>query len=332
VLVTDLVLGVCAGKRTEETDLNSKEWRHFEQAVASFAKALDPTAEVLFDHWVPDRETGKLRQCDAWINARYGGHWPFSVYVSCKDRRKSKRKLHQGDIDVFSAEILARGASMGVLYTNTDFTRPAIEKAQKKGIPCCRLYRNEPADIPEAVWIKQFICKPSIIVNVSEKPRHWPLNTWGEVFSISASGSSPGKTVLDVITKDFLANEQSAFDAVKVKGAPPNDWQSEFILSEEGWEGKLVFTVRGHWKVYAARLDGVLLDGSYSFNNKSFRGGVKGPLIDTQSAHPGPEWEETDPREITAQPNRVVVVMYCNDVESRLRASLAKEHVPNPRV
>jgi len=37
-------------------------WRQFERAVAGFAYALDPTSEVLFDHYVPDRETGNLRR------------------------------------------------------------------------------------------------------------------------------------------------------------------------------------------------------------------------------------------------------------------------------
>jgi len=312
--------------------MHKKDWRRFEEAVTRFARALDLKSEVLFDHKVPDRETGELRQCDAWINAKYGGHWPFTIYVSCKDRSKSKRKLDQGHIDTFSGEILARGASMGVIYTNTGFSEPALEKARKKGIPCCRLYRNEPADIPEAVWIRQFVCKPAIMVRVLEKPREWPLETWDEVFDCSSGSDSNEETVLDVVAEDFLDNEQKVFDAVKVKGAPPDDWGSEFVVSEKGWEGRLVFTVRGHWKAYAAQIEGVLLDGSYSFTDQGFKGSVEGPYIDTQSAHPGKHWKEIDPREISTQTNRLVWVIFCDDVEPTLRSSLGTTPVPEPEI
>lgn len=38
--------------------------RKFEEAVYTFARTLDASAEVFFDHKVPDRDTGELRQCD----------------------------------------------------------------------------------------------------------------------------------------------------------------------------------------------------------------------------------------------------------------------------
>jgi hypothetical protein len=89
-----------------------KPGREFEEAVYTFAKALDPTAEILFDHSVLDRDTGKPRQCDVWINAKFGGHWPISILVSCKDHN---RKLHVGDIGAFCDEVRSTGASTGVI-------------------------------------------------------------------------------------------------------------------------------------------------------------------------------------------------------------------------
>ena len=59
----------------------SKPGRDFEEAVYAFANTLK--AEVLFDHQIPDRDTGELRQCDVWINAKFGEHWPLSILVSC---------------------------------------------------------------------------------------------------------------------------------------------------------------------------------------------------------------------------------------------------------
>jgi hypothetical protein len=41
-----------------------KPGRDFEQAVHCFVQALDPAAEVLFDHSVPDVHTNTPRQVD----------------------------------------------------------------------------------------------------------------------------------------------------------------------------------------------------------------------------------------------------------------------------
>ena len=106
-----------------------KPGRKFEKAVYAFAKTLDPAAEVLFDHNVIDRDTGESRQCDVWINAKFGGHWTQSIIVSCKDHR---RKLHVGDIGTFCDEKRATGATMGVIYSRTGFSKPAIQKARAK--------------------------------------------------------------------------------------------------------------------------------------------------------------------------------------------------------
>lgn len=301
--------------------------RRFEEAVFRFAQALDPTAEVLFDHKVPDRDTGKPRQCDAWINAKYGGHWPLAIYVSCKDRSKSKRNLDQGDVDAFMGEVRARGATMGVLYTNTGFTGPAIDKARLNHVPCCRLYVNEPADIPQALWIKQFVCKPSVALSVSEKPRQWPLVTWSDVFGIEIETDTTKRTVLEAVVGDFLVSEQNAVVAVKQRGGLPKDWANPCELGNEGWRGRLAFTISGHWKAYVACIAGTLLAGSYSFNDGRFRGSVEGPWIDTQGVHPGPHWQETDPSGVASEANPMVLVLYHADVASALRSAFGHSTV-----
>ena len=59
--------------------------RTFEEAVLRFAKAINPDAKVLFDHRVPDVVSKPPCQCDVWIETLVGGHWPITIYVSCKD-------------------------------------------------------------------------------------------------------------------------------------------------------------------------------------------------------------------------------------------------------
>jgi hypothetical protein len=137
----------------------------FEEAVFRFAKTLDLQAEILFNQSIRDRDTGEPRQCDVWINAKLGGHWPLSILISCKDH---KRKLHSGDIGTFRDEVRSTGASTGVIYNRTGFSKPALRKAQASGYPCCRIYQNEPADIPSSICFDQFACHPQIRLAITK--------------------------------------------------------------------------------------------------------------------------------------------------------------------
>ena len=163
---------------------NSKQ-RHglaFEKAVYAFVNTLDPKAEVLFDHKVPDRDTGTPRQCDVWINANFGGHWPLSILVSCKDHKK---KLNISDIGTFKDEIHSTGASTGVIYSKSGFTKPAIEKAKSSGIACCRLYENEPADIPDLFTFESYAFTPQVKLALESNVENTMIKTWGDIFALS---------------------------------------------------------------------------------------------------------------------------------------------------
>jgi Restriction endonuclease len=125
------------------------EWKRFEQAVAAFAAALDPSATVKHDLRLPDRHHGRRRQRDVWIDAKIGGHFPVSVLVSCK---RTKRKLNSADVDSFSGELASSPARVGVLYSYSGFTQGAIDKGRVLGISCCRLYSGKGPEIPHQVW------------------------------------------------------------------------------------------------------------------------------------------------------------------------------------
>ena len=71
-----------------------QDWERFEVAVAQFVAALDPTVTVLRNVRLPDRDTGKLRQRDVWIETKICNLFPVKVLISCKDW---ERKLHEGD-------------------------------------------------------------------------------------------------------------------------------------------------------------------------------------------------------------------------------------------
>jgi hypothetical protein len=275
----------------------SKAGQAFEQAVYAFVGTLDPQAEVLFDHAVPDRDTGTLRQCDVWINGRIAGHWPISILVSCKDDRGSNRKLDIGAITTFLGEVHSTGATMGVIYSNVGFTAPALKKATANRIACCRLYQNEPADIPSLVWVDQFVCVLRLHHPKAEVDGHVLRTlTWSDLLNTTGNINGRPTTVLDALASLFADSEKSAMEAYVNQGGfhtsicPPG-WKMQVGFSTSGVDGVVHLTLEVGWACYRARQEAVLVNGSYSISNEAFRGEQYGPSIDTQADDPGPGWE-----------------------------------------
>jgi hypothetical protein len=101
--------------------------RDFEKAVYEFCRALDPDAQVLFDHKVRDIDTGEWRQADAWVSYRVMGHFPVSLLISCKDH---SRPVGTGVLESLSAEVKSTRAHAGVLYSRSGFTKTASRKGK----------------------------------------------------------------------------------------------------------------------------------------------------------------------------------------------------------
>ncbi len=297
----------------------AKLGREFEEAVYTFAKVLDPSAEVLFNHSVPDRDTGNPRQCDVWISAKFGGHWPLSVLVSCKDRKKSGRKLHSGDIGTFRDEVRSTGASTGVIYCNVGFTKPAIEKAKANGIACCRLYQNEPADIPDSIWFEHFACNTSVMLILETDVRDSKFETWNDLFDIEIESDDGSASVIDIISTAFADGENKAILEVKETVSFPPDWRTDLAFKVDAIDEELQIQVWGRCKRYRARLEATLLDGSYCLSDESFRGSQTGPSIDVKSAHPGESWTEITDKDFVPPSNRIVAFLSGGDVETALR-------------
>ena len=160
------------------------DWENFEAAVARFVKALDPRASVRHNVHLPDRDTGMPRQRDVWVEALVAGMFPVAVLISCK---RWKRKLSEQDIDAFVGELASSGARIGVLFSLAGFTAPAIAKAKAHSISCCRLYHNQPADIPESLYLSVYCCATSFRVGLnSEALPALGDATFGEIFDLPA--------------------------------------------------------------------------------------------------------------------------------------------------
>lgn len=289
----------------------SKIGEDFERAVHAFVNKLDPNAEVLFDHLVPDSYTGDLRQCDVWVNAKFGGVYPVKIYISCKNH---KRKLDIGDIDTFDGEIKARRPDTGVIYSKSGFTESAIRKGKAMGISCCRLYENEPADIPEMIFFNNYACYPSLSIELLEDgtPKEWKY--WDDVFYQKVDNLE----IIKIIEKGYFDGEQLSVDTAKKDGKPPLDWENTISIRDDKDKFFLKIRVLGWWRFYKGRAEATYYNGSYNYFDNQFHGSFTGPVIDTQGSEPGHDWEKINRQEFDQSASRFITIMHSGKVKDQI--------------
>jgi hypothetical protein len=283
----------------------------FEQAVYNFSRTLDSNAEVIFNHHTPDRDTGELRQCDVWINANFGGHWPLSILVSCKDHR---RKLNSGHIGTFINEVRSTGASTGVIYSRSGFTEPAIRKAKANGLSCCRFYQNEPADLPEILYFQYFACVPQIRLSPISDFFDDSIQTWNDLFSVNLKNCS----ILEKLCSTFIETEERAVKESKNLKFFPNDYKFGLPLYSDESGEKFEITGFIHWKKYRALTEATLLNGSYCVSNNIFHGTQMGPRIYLKGQPLDQSWIEIDSFDIVLPEKHVIAVVYHGKVKEAL--------------
>ncbi len=289
----------------------------FEEAILRFTKTLDSQAEVIFNHTVPDRDTGSPRQCDVWINAKFGGHYPYSILVSCKDL---KRPINIDQIGCFCNEVFSTEANLGVIYSRAGFTKSALLKAKVNNISCCRIYQNEPADLPAAIFIEKFVCTPQCKLSILPDSRDCcDLKTWQDVFDVMLEND----TILDQICKTVAENEEKAREEVKNTGTFPPDWVMRLTFTLDECYCPVTIQVVGCWKKYRAKVEATLLDGSYCMTNDSFSGTQFGPNVDMRGPHPGEGWIEMAESEIALPSKRLILVLSTGDVKRVFQENLA---------
>lgn len=267
------------------------EWKRFEQAVARFAAALDPSALVKHDVQLPDRHHGRRRQRDVWIEAKIGGHFPVSVLISCK---RTKRRLTSADLDAFWGELASSSARVGVIYSYSGFTKGAIEKGRALDIPCCRLYSGEGSDIPAVLSFTSLCCLPRINVTLAEAPPDGRLSTWADLLAEPLEGSDREQSILDFIVENYCRFELQSVSAVDAGRRFPTSFGFEFVVRESSAAPAYRLVVSGSWRYYRARSDAYHIDGSYEFTRGDFKGSLATPAIDRFSSEPGPGWERIE--------------------------------------
>ncbi|MEW6659509.1 MAG: restriction endonuclease [Thermodesulfobacteriota bacterium] len=291
--------------------MTTPKWKEFEIAVAKFVAALDPKASVKHDVKLPDIHTGTPRQRDVWVEAKVCQHFPVNVYISCK---REERPLDQQEIDAFNGELISSGAHLGVIYSYSGFSENAIQKAKTLRISCCRLFENEPPDIPDTLFLSRFYCcNPRISLSViAPLDPCWKIESWNDLFELEFEDGAIQSSLIDKVVESYFVGEKEAVEKVRAGGLFPLNWARLLECADENSKKSIRIIIRGTWNIYEARLDAYLLEGSYNFSSGEFIGTQISPAVDTYSSHPGPGWtllEETPTSEVVTGLIKGVFIM-----------------------
>ncbi len=290
------------------------DWRQFEIAVATFMAAIGPGAKVTHDAKIPDIHTGHLRQRDVWIEWSIGNHFPAKALVSCKH---SSKKLDQKDIDHFNGEFISSGAQIGIIYSKSGFNDHAIQKSRQLRFHCCKLYEDEPADLPESLSFgPAYNFRPAFQVSVNGDAAPFGFKTWREVLNLPFES----RTVLDAFA-DSIEAHQSIEGMRDARWARARNGSRFVVRIDQTGMPELGLVLKVIDRAYRAKIELTMLNGSYNITADSFLGSQSGPWIDTQSVHPGSGWEEiTEIPEAMPVP-MLAIFMGVNSRENLIRFS-----------
>ena len=256
------------------------EWLKFEETIAAFCKALAPDAKVTHNLMLPDIDTGESRQRDVWIEASLGGHIAIKVLVSCK---RLKRKIDAQHMDSFIGELASSGASKGVLYSVSGFTKPALAKAAKRGISCCVLLVDAAPLIPEMLLFEAYHLYERFRL-IAEGVTGAP--DWAAMLDADGEYNGQAMPARQALARLFDDELSALHDAIRTIAAPVR--QVSLLLQGDP---PMRLGIQTEWAVHRARMEAWLVNGSYSFIENNFNGSISTPSIDTWNAEPGPGWE-----------------------------------------
>lgn len=291
--------------------MQQPEWKKFEDAVAAFLQALDPSAKVRPDTHTPDRDTGGPRQRDVWIETSYGGHLPINILVSCK---RQAARVDQQDMDAFLGEFASSTANVGVLYSYSGFTEPALAKAVSRSVSCCTLYEDRAPDVPEVLFLRAFCSTEEFQLFVGGNPGG-TLATMNELFELPIANNAQ-ISILDDVVEQYDQKRSAMVGSASLR-ASLMGWDVLREYHNEAFDDVVALRLVATWHHYEGKIEAYRIDGSYSFTAKDFKGTFAMPAIERYGNPPGDGW-----RRIDAIPPidgaRVHAILHGPDVRARL--------------
>ena len=290
--------------------MNTKnpDWKNFELAVSKMLSALAPNASITHDATLPDVDTGEPRQRDIWVTTTVLDHFQIKILVSCK---RYKRKLDQQHVDAFIGEMLSSGAHKGVIYSYSGFSKNAIKKATVKGISCCKLFQNEKPEIPSQLMFDAYLRTPILIFTAYRlNPDEGLPETYGELFdTLVPEHPTPLCTTtiraIDLIERTYYKKRTLIREESIESGNVPPEWEEPIMIKHQGIDS-IYIRIGGAWDIFKGKIEGFLLDGSYSFTDNNFVGKQYYPSISEHGPNPGSHWKKIN--EIPAKITKPIIV------------------------
>jgi hypothetical protein len=140
----------------------------YQDLVAAVRNALDPGAEVSVGRWVSGPDGRRDR--DVWVKGTIGGE-PHRVLIECKDW---KSRVGIGVVDALDSKRHDLDATIAAIYSNSGFTKPAINKARRVDIQLAVALKS--GDPVIRVGLLQHFVARRLSVDNWRAVLYWPKN------------------------------------------------------------------------------------------------------------------------------------------------------------
>lgn len=291
----------------------------FERAVQEFVRGLDPNARCLFNHRIPDRDTGRPRQVDGWIETSFLGHYPTSILISCKDHR---RRLDVGAIEQFAGEIQSTGATFGIIYSRSGFTGSAIEKGRQLNISCCRLLENGTPEHPAELLVETFLVLPEYAFQVEQPSEKAPCDLrWPRVGPMAVEGAVRSVPVVDglSVTCREMFDRANEMPISVGRDDRPRDLAASLLIPAAKHHPRFRIRILLVWHWFRAKLDAYRLSGSVNQSQQTFSGTTVTPVISLTSPPAMTAWDRVAPTDLPKEKIGVTITPLSWPVPQTLR-------------
>lgn len=304
--------------------------KDFEKAVEAFCRHLDPNADCQFDVRVLDRDTGTPRQVDGWITLRpLGGHVAVSMLVSCKDHA---RPIDIQGVESCSAEMRSTGAAYGILYSRSGFSESAIAKGRALNIACCKLFTNQPPEVPAELFVEVFAAYPCYTMTAQARGEYDRQLRWHHFlkhpFLADPSIRYPAAHAICMTMSALFQRAASSTSA-----ATGHDSLIEQIEVREAAFPPFDVHLALDWAWYTCKLNAYRISGSINYTDGAFTGSTTFPLLPLDRAPPSTQWTPCPPPVApTSSLRHTLTVIAFPLPDDLLRATRAKRLFDNSLV
>lgn len=297
--------------------------RDFEEAVCRFYRELDPGAVVRFDHRVRDRDVGNWRQVDVWVELKVLGNLPMRILISCKDHR---RPLDIGEVETFAGEIRSTGATNGVLYSRGLFTPNALEKARQLNISCCRLFDDQPPELPAEQFLEVYVAVP-VHHLLAEVPESHPEHLlWDAVLNTPQYTDGKACRLAEFIATHCLRMLECASckDSTEPTSLCPQDGTCTCTIAAttEFPSFRLNFALT--WRWFRATVDVLRLTGSFNATEPMFIGTATLGPVPWNGQLRASHWAECEPPAAPDERSRFIFTMLAGPTGDHVRHALGR--------